>query len=127
VLLTALKGFRCLCYVWQRVRYRTVARKFSVGELCRSAGRLCVCAGGLDIIKLTKIPLIYGVSSFNLGGSWSFAWGAKPAKDPRGDETGTISTICRNLMLENSNHLRFRGNYFCAGCIRSYVSFVTIL
>ena len=31
---------------------RTVARKFSIGGFC-------VCAGGLDIIKFTKNPLIY--------------------------------------------------------------------
>jgi len=29
---------------------------------------LFVCPGGLDIIKLTKTPLIYSVSRFNLGG-----------------------------------------------------------
>jgi len=34
---------------------RTVARKFSIGGLCSSAR-------GLDITKLTKIPLIYSVS-----------------------------------------------------------------
>jgi len=33
-----------------------------------SAGVLRVCAGGLDIIKLTKTPLLYSVSRFNLGG-----------------------------------------------------------
>jgi len=37
-----------------------VARKFSIGGLC-------VCAGGLDIPKLTKTQLIYSVSRFNLG------------------------------------------------------------
>ena len=40
---------------------RTVARKFSIGGLC-------VRLGGLDIIILTKTPLIYSVSRFNLGG-----------------------------------------------------------
>jgi len=39
----------------------TVARKFSTGELC-------VCEGGLDILNLTKPPLIYNVSYFNFGG-----------------------------------------------------------
>jgi len=48
--------------------FRTVARKFLIGGLCGSAGGLCACAGGLDIIKLTKTPLIYSVSRFNLGG-----------------------------------------------------------
>jgi len=42
------------------LRARTVARKFSIGGLC-------VCEGGLDIIKLTEIPLIYSVLCFNLG------------------------------------------------------------
>jgi len=56
---------------------RTVARKFSIGGLCSSAG-------GLDITKLTKTPLIYSVSRFNLGGLGA----AKPTKDPRGNGTG---------------------------------------
>jgi len=30
-------------------------------------GGFCVCAGGLDITKLTKTPLIYSVSHFNSG------------------------------------------------------------
>ena len=48
--------------VWHpHVRTRTVARKFSIGGLC-------VCAGWLDIIKLTKIPLIYSVSLSIWGG-----------------------------------------------------------
>jgi len=46
---------------------RTVTRNFSIGGLCSSAGELFVCAEGLDIIKLTKTPLIYSVSRFNLG------------------------------------------------------------
>ena len=37
-----------------RVWFRTIAKKFSIGVL--------------DIIKLSKIPLIYSVSRFNLGG-----------------------------------------------------------
>ena len=40
-------------------RSRTVVGKSSIG-------RLYVCAGGLDIPNLTKIPLIYNVSYFNL-------------------------------------------------------------
>jgi len=39
---------------------RTVARVFNSG--------LCSSGGGLDIIKLTKTPLIYSVSRSNLGG-----------------------------------------------------------
>jgi len=47
---------------------------------------LFFCLGGLDIIKLTKTPLIYSVSRFNLG-SWALFRGAKPTKAPRGDGT----------------------------------------
>ena len=66
---------------------RTFARKFLIRGLCSSAGggvRLC---GGLDFIKLTKTPLIYSVSRFNLGGLGALFGGDKPTKAPRGDET----------------------------------------
>jgi len=46
----------------------TVARKFSIGEVCVSAGGLWVYAGGLTLQKLTKSQLIYSVSCFSLGG-----------------------------------------------------------
>ena len=59
---------------------RTVARKFSIRGLCSSAEGLCVCAGGLDMMKLTKIPLIYSVSRFNLGDLGALFGGAKPTK-----------------------------------------------
>jgi len=36
--------------------------------------------GGLDIIKLTKIPLIYTVSRFNFGGLGGMFGEAKPTK-----------------------------------------------
>jgi len=38
---------------------------------------LCVCAEWLDILKLTKTPLIYSVSYFNLGGRLEFCLGDK--------------------------------------------------
>ena len=47
--------------IYHNLVTRTVAKKFSIGGLC-------VCLGGLDITKLTKSPLIYSVSRFNLGG-----------------------------------------------------------
>jgi len=47
--------------LWVCTCTRTVASKYSIGELC-------VCLVGLDITKLTKTPLIYSVSRFNLGG-----------------------------------------------------------
>jgi len=40
---------------------------------------------------LTKISLIYSASYFNLGGAWSFVWGAKSTKAPRGDGTDFIA------------------------------------
>jgi len=46
---------------------RTVARKISIGAL-RFYGEVLRLCGALDIIKLTKTPLIYSVSRFNLGG-----------------------------------------------------------
>ena len=58
----------------------TVARKFSIRGLCSTAGELFVCAGGLDIIKLTKPPLIYSVSRFSLGGLGALFGGDKPTK-----------------------------------------------
>jgi len=39
---------------------------FSIGGFAVLRG-LCVCAGGVDIIILTKIQPIYSVSRFNLG------------------------------------------------------------
>jgi len=39
---------------------------------------LCVGAGGLDIIKLTKILLIYSVSRFNLRGLGALFRGKAP-------------------------------------------------
>jgi len=45
--------------------------------------------GGLNIIKLSKIALIYSVSSFNLGGLGSLFGGIGPPKPPRGDGTGS--------------------------------------
>jgi len=55
---------------------RTVAGKFSIGGLCSSAGRFFVCAGGLDIVKLTKNPLIvFHVWIWGLGALFG---GAKP-------------------------------------------------
>jgi len=81
--------FKCYNEVINGVPTRTVARKFS---------------GGLDIIRLTKTPLIYSVSRLNLEG-WSFVWGAKPTKAPRGDGTGSNYSgglrITRHYLLES--------------------------
>jgi len=63
---------------------RTVARKSSIEGIY-------VWAGGLDILKIDKNSLIYGVSYFNLG-DWSFVWEAKPTIAPHGEETGFRAT-----------------------------------
>ena len=70
MVITNVRNFR---YVRKNYSARTVARKFSIGGFCGSAG-------GLDIIKLTETPLIYSVSRFSLGGLSS-------PKPPRGDGT----------------------------------------
>jgi len=46
---------------------RTVTRK----SLIRG---LYVCAAGLDILKIDKIPSIYSVSYFNFGVAWNIVW-----------------------------------------------------
>ena len=58
--------------------YRTVAGKFSIG--------------GLDIVKLTKTPLNYRVSRFNLGGLGALFGGlSAPNPSLRGEGTGFVS------------------------------------
>ena len=82
--------------------YRTVARKFSIGGLRGSAGELCVCAGGgLDIIKLTKTPLIYNVSRFNSGGLGALFRELSPPKPPRGDGIGPLYSPLSNNRCKN--------------------------
>jgi len=58
--------------------------------------RLC---GGLDIMKLNKIPLIYGVSRFNMGGLELCLVVLSPPKPSRGDGTGRMqgSGVARGL------------------------------
>jgi len=48
---------------------------------------LYVCVGGLDILKFDKNSTDVKCFIFPFEGAWSFVWGAKPTKDPRGDET----------------------------------------
>ena len=67
---------------------------------CGSAGEICVCAGWLDIIKLSKIPLIYSVSRFNLGGLGALFGGDKPTTAPRGDGTGVIASTVEFRCLQ---------------------------
>ena len=65
-----------------------------------SIGGLCICAGGLDI-KLTKTPLIYSVSRFNLGVFGTLFRGLRTPKTPRGDGTAcksnSTTALCRLL------------------------------
>jgi len=72
---------------------------FNRGAL-RFCGGLCVCAGGLDI-KLTKTPLIYSVSRFNLGVLGTLFGRLTPPKPPRGDGTAyksnSTTALCRLL------------------------------
>jgi len=74
---------------------------FSVRGLCSSAGGFFVCAG-LDFIKLTKTPLIYSVSRFNLGGLGALFGGISPPKPPRGD--GTATHCLRTTGLDQLTH-----------------------
>ena len=65
---------------------RTVARQSSIGGLyvCARGGlRSCRGAGGAWHSNLTKLPLIYSVSYFDLGGGLEAVFGgAKPTKAP---------------------------------------------
>ena len=58
---------------YSQFHVRPVARKSSVG-------RLCVCAWGLTFKKLTKTPLKYSVSYFNLWGLGAVFVGLSPPK-----------------------------------------------
>ena len=54
-------------------------------------GRLCVCLGGLHIIKLSETPFIYSASRFNLGGLELYLGGLSPPKSPRGNATDFLA------------------------------------
>jgi len=78
---------------------RTVARKFSIGGLCGSAG-------GFDIIKLTKAPLISSVSRFNLGGLGALFGGISPPKaivTHRRSQVGTKGRGPPNIFIKYSH------------------------
>ena len=75
-----------------KVQYWTVARKLSIGGLCVGTR-----GGSLDIIKLTKILLIYSVSLLNLGGLGTLFGGTKATKDPRGDGDWSNNSISSNI------------------------------
>jgi len=73
---------------------RTVARKFSIEGFAVLRGGFALVRGGLDIIKLTKILLIYSVSRFNLGGLKLCLGGLSPPKPPVA--TGLDSSCTKN-------------------------------
>ena len=81
------KIIRCvsLLYTWGQCESRTVVRKSSIGGLCVCAGGFYVCARGAWHTNLIKIPLIYSISCFNLGGLGALFEGAKSTKAPSGD------------------------------------------
>jgi len=56
-------------------RIKPVARKFSIGGLC-------VCAGGLDILKIDKKSTDLQCSMLQFEGAWSSVWGTKPTNAP---------------------------------------------
>ena len=60
------------------VSSRTVARKFSIGGFAVLRGGFAFVRGGLDIVKLTKTPLIYSVSGFNVRGLGALFGGISP-------------------------------------------------
>jgi len=62
-------------------KIRTVARKIS-------SGGLCVSARGFDTLKIDKNSTDLLCFMFQFGGAWSFVWGGKLPKDPRGDGIG---------------------------------------
>ena len=62
-----LHYFEAQLYIFAVVNFadvalRTVARKFLIGGLCGSAGGGFVWAGGLDIIKLNILFIVFHVS-----------------------------------------------------------------
>ena len=90
------------CQYSQKVNYRvvdsqccgllrTVARKFSIGGICVSAGKLCFCAG-----------------------TWSVVWGAKPTKAPVATDWDCY--VARTTELCNS-----LGGSISFGCIESCI------
>ena len=83
--------------------------------------------GGLDIIKLTKTPLII-VFHVSISGAWSFAWGISPPKSPPA-ATGLIYKIyCFTAIPRDLHRFVFFQPFFCCGRLfRSNVSTIFLL
>ena len=92
---TPLRLNFCWCISEQNRRQKVVNR----GALCLCGGTLRLCRGGLTF-KFNKNSTDSQCFIFQFGGAWSFVWGAKPTKAPRGD--GTVSKACK---YKNRNHI----------------------
>jgi len=69
-------------------------QKILIREVLQFCRGLCVCLRGLEIIKVTKTPIIYDVSRSNFGGLGALCGWAKPTKaPPRGDGTGVALSL----------------------------------
>jgi len=64
-------------------------------------------AGGLDIIKLTKIILIYSASCFNLGELEDCLGGISPSKCPHGDVNGATAVTLEKLYSRRATESLF--------------------
>jgi len=88
---------------------RTIARKFSIGGLCVSAGRALFLWGGLTFQKLTKTYSVYSVSCFNLGGLKLCLGRLNPQKPSwRRD---CFPGLYKILFEKNSLHLKYDALY----------------
>jgi len=93
-----------------RVEQNRRQKVFSRG-LCSSGGALHL-RGGLDIIKLTKIPLIFSVSRFNFGGLGDSLGGISPPGDGTGAEVNQTWVVyfqlylCMSLSVCSEGYLR---------------------
>jgi len=63
---------------------------------------LSVRARGARHSNLTKIPLVYRVSYFNLGGLGAWIGEAKPTKAPRGGVTVPVYYSTKTFSLEQN-------------------------
>jgi len=48
---------------------------------------------------------------FQFGGAWSFVWGAKLSKDPRGDGTGSLTLLGPKLWSSIPNSIKYSATF----------------